>query len=779
MPMWGNRQQTCTNCGKSMDAGARFCPHCGTATAAPGGHCPHCSAQVAANAKFCPNCGRELGGARAPDLRGSVWRKSSDEFAVRIEPTDLRGSMRKELEVQLGQQAVLLVDGRDEGGRKGPGRYTVDSLFERLLTLGVGVRVTALLMDGGLVSLDFALAKLFSRDSYELSGRCVFSVEVKNPVTFFTNVMKSSQVVKVADLRNLLFDEVRDAVREVASQHNLADLAVVSLGMKDEAAVAVSQHLNEILAQTGLSFSGVRTIEFSHPRFEELRGRREDRALSGQEAAEDRATEAQETTDLRQQVRHFEERAQVWDDMRRALLSDKMAGVNSDEDYKDFLAKLNERQLIRQEQLDTLAEDFAGHKDDRIKGRAHAAYLAELERDYNRKQAELAWRTDFTLEQMAAALKTEQQRLADEGALNSTRWENDMSALVRGAKRADWDRVEGQKKGLFDRGQEKDAQTHRQEMDKAQALHRLELRAIETDADLTDAQKRKRAEVETQRYEAERRGIQRQIEAADFDERRRQTQAEDEDDIKLAAEGINLLGKLKETKLAAEEKARRIAREDELERAAAAHRQQVETTAQQQTHELAMLQARAEMSAEALISISGPDQARVIADLKRTETMKGMTDEQVYALMAAQSPQVAQALQERFKALAAQPKEREAEMRGMYDRMLADIQHDRAKDAELRARTEDRFHQMFGQALESQRSGMVEIARATSQGGASQAPVIVMAPGGGQPQVIQTGGGAPSVSGATGEVQVCPRCRIKSPVGEKFCSNCGHNFYES
>ena len=779
MPMWGNRQQTCTNCGKSMDAGARFCPHCGTATAAPGGHCPHCSAQVAANAKFCPNCGRELGGVRAPDLRGSVWRKSSDEFAVRIEPTDLRGSMRKELEVQLGQQAVLLVDGRDEGGRKGPGRYTVDSLFERLLTLGVGVRVTALLMDGGLVSLDFALAKLFSRDSYELSGRCVFSVEVKNPVTFFTNVMKSSQVVKVADLRNLLFDEVRDAVREVASQHNLADLAVVSLGMKDEAAVAVSQHLNEILAQTGLSFSGVRTIEFSHPRFEELRRRREDRALSGQEAAEDRATEAQETTDLRQQVRHFEERAQVWDDMRRALLSDKMAGVNSDEDYKDFLAKLNERQLIRQEQLDTLAEDFASHKDDRIKGRAHAAYLAELERDYNRKQAELAWRTDFTLEQMAAALKTEQQRLADEGALNSTRWENDMSALVRGAKRADWDRVEGQKKGLFDRGQEKDAQTHRQEMDKAQALHRLELRAIETDADLTDAQKRKRAEVETQRYEAERRGIQRQIEAADFDERRRQTQAEDEDDIKLAAEGINLLGKLKETKLAAEEKARRIAREDELERAAAAHRQQVETTAQQQTHELAMLQARAEMSAEALISISGPDQARVIADLKRTETMKGMTDEQVYALMAAQSPQVAQALQERFKALAAQPKEREAEMRGMYDRMLADIQHDRAKDAELRARTEDRFHQMFGQALESQRSGMVEIARATSQGSNAGAPIVVMTPGG-QPQVIQTGGaGGAQVSGATGEVQVCPRCRVKSPVGEKFCSNCGHNFYES
>lgn len=777
MPMWGNRQQTCTNCGKSMDASARFCPHCGTPTAAPGGHCPHCGAQAAANAKFCPNCGRELGGARAPDMRGSVWRKSPDEFAVRVEPADLRGTMHKELEVHLGQQAVLLVDGRDEGGRKGPGRYTVDSLFDRLLTLGAGVNVTALLIDGGLVSLDFALAKLFSRDSYELTGRCVFSVEVENPVAFFANVMKSSQVVKVADLRNLLFDEVRDAVREVVSQRDLADLATVSLGMKDDIAVAMSQHLHEILAQTGLRFSGVRTAEFTHTRFEELRRQREDRRLNEQEKAEARAAETQETADQRQQVRHFEERAQVWEDMRRALLSDKMAGVNSDEDYKDFLAKLNARQLIRQEQLDTLAEDFASHKDDRIKGRAHAAYLAELERDYNRKQAELAWRTDFTLEQMAAALRTEQQRLADEGALNSTRWDNDMAALVRGAERADWDRAEAQKKGLFDRGQEKDAQAHRQEMDKAQTLHRLELRAIETDADLTDAQKRQRAAVETAHFQQQTRDIQRAIEAADFDERRRQTQAEDEDDIKLAAEGINLLGKLKETKLAAEEKARRIAREDELERTAAAHRQQVELTAQQQTHELALLQARAEMSAEALISISGPDQARVIADLKRTETMKGMTDEQVYALMAAQSPQVAQALQERFKTLAAQPKEREAEMRGMYDRMLADIQRDRDKDAELRARTEDRFHQMFGQALESQRSGMVEIARATSHGGNAGAPVVVMTPGG-QPQVIQTGGGAP-VSGATGEVQVCPRCRVKSPVGEKFCSNCGHNFYES
>jgi len=35
------------------------------------------------------------------------------------------------------------------------------------------------------------------------------------------------------------------------------------------------------------------------------------------------------------------------------------------------------------------------------------------------------------------------------------------------------------------------------------------------------------------------------------------------------------------------------------------------------------------------------------------------------------------------------------------------------------------------------------------------------------------------VSGSGGEVQVCPRCRVKCPVGEKYCSNCGYNFYQA
>ncbi len=770
--------KVCPHCGKSIDADAKFCPYCGQPTDVPLGPCPYCGEMVAADAKFCPHCGRQLGGVRTPDIEEGVWRKSPDEFAVRVEPADLEGRLHKELEVQPGQQVVLLVDGRADEKRKGPGRYTVDSLFERLLTLGRGRHVTGLLVDGGHVVLEFQLSKLYTQDDYELSGRCVVGVRVENPVAFFANVMKGRRTITLNDLRDYLFDEVKDAVQDVVGSQKLQELAG-GLALKDQLANAVELHLNNTLAQSGLSFSGVHTADFVHPRFNALRKRWEDIHLSQLEREADFAAEDAQTADQRTQARVFEERAEVWEQMRRALLSNKMNSVRTDEDLKDFLANIDKRKLIRQEQLDILAEEFDQRKEDRVKARAHAAYLAELERDYSRKQAELVWHTDYTLEQMASALKVEQQRLADEGVLSEQRWQNDLAQMLRDADQADWTRAEDEKQWVFDRQRKQDEQGLHHEMAKAEALHQAELQAIRTDSTLSVKQKEAEAELARARLDAERQRIQ-------HDEKMRQEKAEDEHDIALAHEGINLLAEMKKNKLAAEETARRIAREDELERAATAHQQELDLreqarldVAQQQAHELALIQARAEMSAEALISLAGPDQARAIADLKQTDAMKGMTDEQVYALMAARSPQVAQALAERFKAMAAQPEGVDTKVQALYERMLEDIRQDRAKDNELRERTDERMQKLFSEALESQRSGMVEIARATSGGTPSQAgPVIITNPATGQPQVIQPGGGTPQASAAGGEVQICPRCHTKQPVGQKFCSNCGYKFFE-
>ena len=371
-----------------------------------------------------------------------------------------------------------------------------------------------------------------------------------------------------------------------------------------------------------------------------------------------------------------------------------------------------------------------------------------------------------------------------------------MAEMLREADRAEWKRTEKMKWEDFERERENAADRHRRELEKAQALHEAEVLAIRTDAELTDAQKRARVDVELARFEKQKREIKRAIEQADFDEKMRQRgiveeqeQKEILNDLTIARQSQEMMAENKRRKeqirLDAEQREREIARLDELERQTAAHdlamekeRLGLEAEAQKQAHELAMLQARAEMSAEALISLSGPEQARVLADIKQTEALKDLSDEQVYAMMAAKSPQVAAALAERFKAMQDQPDVAE-EIKALYERMLENIQKDKERDAELRARTEQRYQDMFNKALDSQREGMVGIAQATShQPQQSQGPTVVFGPGGGLgavgPQVINPG--AAGVVG--GEVQICPKCHARMAVGTKFCTNCGYKFFE-
>jgi hypothetical protein len=739
---------------------------------------------------------------------------------VRLEAEHLRGSLFKDIEIQPGQQALLLVNGRTSEERRGPGKYAVKSFADWMMTAGRGKHVTALVVKGAPTPLEFALKKLHTRDDYELEGRVVVSLQVDNPATFFANLMQGRDTFTLNDLRLFLFEQVWDATQDVVRRKNLKELAE-GLTLKEQMASAIAMHLNQTLADTGLKVVQVQTARFSHPRYdavtktwENIRLNREEvdadiTLTKEQKAAELRkrqmlfdaetAGEDQTTAEQREKARIFEERAAVWERLRQAVNSERMNKIRSAEEFAEFLAEIDEEKLLRKEDLEVMQEAYDNRKQDRHAARAQLAYLAQLERDYERKRADLIKRTDLTMDQMAAVLKVEQQKLVDAGVMDEQRWQNEMAEMIRVSDRAEWKRDEDIKWDEFQRERENAADVHRRELEKAQVLHELEMQAIRTDAELTDAEKRAKMSVELTRYEEQKADIKRRIRAAEFDEEQRQKRIaaetrldiearEDEQDLKTADAALDLMAKMKQAKLDAEARAREIARQDDLERQKAAHEQKMEKKrlklereAKEQAHELAMLQARAEMSAEALISLSEPDQAKVLADLKQTEALKDLSDEQVYAMMAAKSPEVAKALEERFKAMQAQPGVAEAqliEVRALYDRMIADIQKDKEREAELRERTEQRYQEMFNKALDSQRDGMVDIARATSHPQTPpSSPSVVVVPPGGSPQVINPGGGpGPGVVG--GEVQVCPKCHTKMPVGTKFCTNCGYKFFD-
>ncbi len=797
--MFGSNTIKCQSCNAEIDKNANFCPHCRTPTSARMGDCPFCGQKTNLSANYCTQCRMRLPEQPEPAVRDRVWRAGPEDFAVRLDPENIDGRYYKDIEIQIGQQAVILVDGRAEQEPRGPGIYTAQTLFERFLSLGRGQRVRALIVQGGPVPISFELIDLRTADGLKVKCNCEVAVAIANPTIFFAHTMRQQQHYTQDDLRRLLFEQVRNAVREYVSSQRFDQLAS-TMAVRQNIDTAVQRHLEQTLADSGLSIREVRTAEFEHPRLdaindmqsdtdltiEELRVQRDRRERLGEQA---RADEDLTTEELTEETRIFEERAAVWERMRRAMSGERANEIRSEQDFADFLAEIDNRKVLREEELDILKEEFANRKQDRHAARAQIAYLARLEHDYERKRAELAQRSDFTLEQMASMLRIEQQKLIDAGLMDEQRWQNEQAELLREAERDEWKRTEKTKWEEFERDRVTKSDVHRRELEKAQIMHELELEAIKVDGELSEAQKRAQTDVELARYDRERREITLAIEAAEHDERMRQIRVqetlrieiealEDEQDIKLAKEGVDLLAQMQQNRLNAQEADRRISREDELERQRAAHEQSIEqqrlemeAEEQQRAHELTMRQALADLPHEALIAEAGPQQAALLASLKETEALQGMSAEQILAMK--DSPAVADAFKEKFKAMnEGQMSEQE---KALYDRLFEKQEAYARAQQEFAEAAANRQTETTSEALKS----VSDVAKAYAENQPQpQSPNIIVVPSAGSgPQVIQSGGGVTEAGSSVRRVQVCPNCGQESEIGVKFCSNCQHQFH--
>lgn len=166
--------------------------------------------------------------------------------------------------------------------------------------------------------------------------------------------------------------------------------------------------------------------------------------------------------------------------------------------------------------------------------------------------------------------------------------------------------------------------------------------------------------------------------------------------------------------------------------------------------EIERVERLSKLGIEALITASGEEQARILADLKKTEMLKGMSDEQILALGAKDSPELAKAFQEKFKSLSIERQEQ------LYKEMITD------KDKSMKM-----MQEMFNKSLETQR----DVSVAAAQG---PKPHVVYPPPG-QPGFFTTPV-TPVIPGGT-EVVVCAKCKSKVPTGQKYCTNCGNEMF--
>lgn len=235
-----------------------------------------------------------------------------------------------------------------------------------------------------------------------------------------------------------------------------------------------------------------------------------------------------------------------------------------------------------------------------------------------------------------------------------------------------------------------------------------------------------------------------------------QRRLDNEIEKEKALDGIELLARLKETK-----------RKDKRERLAM---------------EKERLEARSQATAEALLSIiddgsGGAGSAQKIAELEALRVKRLMTPDQMLALVAAEAPEAAQALAEKYK----------AEAKASEETLKIAMDHGREM-REVYRESQDRTER-FTQTVLNQ---MGEVAKTRAQG---PAPNTVVTGGGGYgPPVVVGGQGiaGPSnsppsaqnlppaagrpVADKGGGARSCPDCGKRAGASDTFCGNCGSSF---
>ena len=176
--------------------------------------------------------------------------------------------------------------------------------------------------------------------------------------------------------------------------------------------------------------------------------------------------------------------------------------------------------------------------------------------------------------------------------------------------------------------------------------------------------------------------------------------------------------------------------------------------------ELERIDKLSALSTEALIALGPSDRAPILAELQRSENLKGYSADQILAMAAEKNNEVAKAFQEKYRNASA------ADVEKAYERMLGMKEKGDAEFHAFADKAMQRMQEMYNRGMDTQRDTSVAAARS------------------GQPEttVITPGSGILQSSNPYGQpvrevrVMVCPECHQKVAEGNKFCDSCGHKF---
>jgi hypothetical protein len=354
----------CSDCGYRVRKGSKFCPGCGAG--APKGVvvCGSCSKEVRSSAKFCWNCGAEQATVAPPKFTSNRWARLPEDFATRIDETDVHGWLVKPLIIEHGTRALFFQGGRFVG-ELAAGTFDVGGFAARIKHFLNDQPASIVLLDAGDVTIDLENEGLWTADQVEVGTRLRLVLQAAEPEAMFVNLIKGRGRVPVDELERELGGEVQMLLRGILGRFR-AERLFASFDVRYEVEAGLREHLTATLARLGLTLVQLRFIDFAGPAYEQLRQKRA-------------------------QVGETEQRLQLAQRLREVLTTARLHAFKSEKDFGDFVRQteheLGLKGVIRADEMQRLQQRFQFERD-----REQLLRRIEIEAIVSDHQREEAWK---------------------------------------------------------------------------------------------------------------------------------------------------------------------------------------------------------------------------------------------------------------------------------------------------------------------------------------------------------------------------------------------------
>lgn len=723
---------TCPNGHIISNPNQQYCNECGVPLGGGSVRCGVCDQVNTVADRYCVRCGQPLSQSAAPVIEGNRWRLTNEDFAARIEPGDLSGILKRGLYVEAGTNAMILESGANIGVVP-PGSYVLETFLDKLkgwFSKELPKRSTALLVKVTPTDLPFRVDKLFSKDPLRVGIELLLQVEVEDPGKFLVNVMGSRERFSIQALRNYLYVEIQSFSSMWIKQYTVEQLDQ-DQSMREKYELALTEELKTTMFQSGLKILQLRAINFVLEIVDQLSGQKNDYILKASEArtmleGEKTLEDAKREFDLLDIMRmtnvveDAERKNAVYARMRDAANSNRIDRISSEQEYKDFIDRMNRDKVLDDEEYRRVLRTWTEADQDHDIARELLLQTVAIENEFQLDVLDLKRKHELAREQQDAQHDIRITAQTDQNLLDAAQLESDI-------KRAETIR-------------DYNHETQRKNLLEAIANRREREKLAEERANLRRENYRLTTEME-----------------------RDQTRQD-------ADMGLRILENLKAIKRLDLEEQKRIDREDVLERERDRFIRELERNATMRKHELDLLERKARMTAEQLISVSDGQQASMLSDIVKQQIISTMTEDQILA----QDARTADVLRDKYAS-----KHKDDLLRQEQLNMRERLEDYQAWNRKMEEVGDKRVKDVMDQTNRSQQTIEKSIDRTADAAEAiakrPDASTVVVSGGGYGPGTVVHGGVGGVYDGGLKECQTCGR---KTIAEARNCMWCGAKFVD-